>query len=158
MTRHLLVAGFLAASAPAFADTPPAPPLSKFDDFDKVVNGAKEYDGLFKLYQKDEHLFAEIEPNQFDQPFLCPIAVARGVGMGGHTLNFDEQWVLRLPAASATRSTSIRRNVHFQAKAGSPVAKAVETTYTDSRPDGAAHPAASTRSAAASSSTSTTSS
>src|SRR5438477_12219439 len=67
----------------------------KFEDFDKVVKGAKEYDGLFKLYQKDENLFAEIRQDQYDRPLLCPIALAKGGGsMAGFTLNFDEQWVL----------------------------------------------------------------
>ena len=34
----------------------------RLQDFDKVVKGAKEYEGLFKLYQKDDHLYAEIRP------------------------------------------------------------------------------------------------
>ena len=106
-------------------------PEKKFEDFDKVVKGAKEYEGLFKLYQKDDHLYAEIQPHQFDQPFLCPIAIARGLGMGGHTLNFDEQWVLVFRRVG-DKVHLVRRNVHFQAKNGSPMAKAVETTYTDS--------------------------
>src|SRR5205807_1385958 len=86
----------------------------------------------FKLYHKDEHLFAEIKPMQLNRPFLCPIAIARGMGLGGFTLNFDEQWVLLFKRVSETKLHLIRRNVHFQAKPGSPVAKAVETTYTDS--------------------------
>ena len=67
----------------------------------------------------------------FDRPLLCPIAIARGLGMGGYTLNFDEQWVLIFHRVG-DKVHLIRRNVHFKAKSGSPVAKAVETTYTDS--------------------------
>src|SRR5205085_9007081 len=66
----------------------------KYEDFDKLTKGGKSYDGLFKLHQKDDNLYAEIRPEQLEKPFLCPIAIARGLGMGGHTLNFDEQWVL----------------------------------------------------------------
>ncbi|MCI0462526.1 MAG: zinc-dependent metalloprotease [Gemmataceae bacterium] len=110
----------------------PATPEKKFPDFDTLVKGAKEYDGLFKLYHKDEHLFAEIKPDKLNKPLLCPIAIARGMGLGGYTLNFDEQWVLLFKRASETKLHLIRRNVRFQAKAGSPAAKAVETTYTDS--------------------------
>ncbi|HEY7158014.1 MAG TPA: zinc-dependent metalloprotease [Gemmataceae bacterium] len=106
-------------------------PAKKFEDFDKVVKGAKEYDGLFKLHQKDEHLYAEIKPDQLNKPFLCPIAIARGAGLGGYTLNFDEQWVLIFKRVG-DKVHLIRRNVHFRAKAGSPAAHAVETTYTDS--------------------------
>ena len=52
--------------SPALSEGPHDPaaaganPEKKFEDFDKVVKGAKEYEGLFKLYQKDEHLYAEI--------------------------------------------------------------------------------------------------
>jgi hypothetical protein len=109
----------------------------KFEDFDKVVKGAKEYDGLFKMYQKDEHLYVEIRPDQLDKPFLCPIAIARGAGLGGYTLNFEEQWVLIFKRTGDREHPGdkvhlIRRNVHFRAKPGSPAAHAVETTYTDS--------------------------
>ncbi len=109
----------------------------KFEDFDKVVKGAKQYDGLFKLHQKDDHLYAEIKPDQLDKPFLCPIAIARGAGLGGYTLNFDEQWVLIFKRTGDKEHPGdkvhlIRRNVHFRAKPGSPAAHAVETTYSDS--------------------------
>src|SRR5437588_8775954 len=103
----------------------------RFPDFNTVVRGAKEYEGLVKLYHKDEHLYMEILPHQFDKPVLCPIAVARGAGMGGQTLNFDEQWVLVFKRVG-DKVHLIRRNVHFKAKPGTPVAKAVETTYADS--------------------------
>ncbi len=112
----------------------PDMPEKKFPDFDKVVKGAKEIDGLFKLWfnEKEDKLYAEIKPSQLNRPFLCPMAIARGMGMGGFTLNFDEQWVLLLKRVSETRLHLIRRNVHFKAAAGSPLSKAVETTYTDS--------------------------
>ncbi|HTU21971.1 MAG TPA: zinc-dependent metalloprotease, partial [Gemmataceae bacterium] len=103
----------------------------KFESFDKVVKGAKQYDGLFRLFQKDEHLYAEVRQDQLNKPFLCPIAIARGAGMGGYTLNFDEQWVLIFKRVG-DKVHLIRRNVHFRAKPGSPAAHAVETTYTDS--------------------------
>src|ERR1700734_3043458 len=106
-------------------------PEKKYDDFDKLVKGAKEYDGLFRLFQKDDRLYAEIRQDQFDRPFLLPIAIARGLGQGGHTLNFGEQWVFMFKRVG-DRVQLIRRNVHFTAKSGSPEAKAVETTYTDS--------------------------
>jgi hypothetical protein len=105
---------------------------TKFEPFDKIVKGAKEYDGFLKLYHKGEHLYAEIRPDQLERPFLLPIAVARGGGLGGFTMNFDEQWVLVFHKVGDNKIHLIRRNVHFKANAGSPVAKAVETTYNDS--------------------------
>jgi hypothetical protein len=103
----------------------------KFPDFDTVVKGAKEIDGLFKLFHKEDQLYAEIRPAQFDQPFLCPIAIARGMARGGETLNFGDQWVLVF-RRQGDRVFLIRRNVRFHARSSSPVARAVETTYTDS--------------------------
>ncbi|SRR5579883_524702 len=109
----------------------------KFEDFDKVVKGATVHEGLFKLYHKDENVYMEVQQHQLNKPLLCPIAIARGAGMGGHTLNFEDQWVLIFKRTGDDKHPGdkvhlIRRNVHFRAKAGSPAAHAVETTYTDS--------------------------
>src|SRR5437016_13975416 len=106
-------------------------PEKKYEDFNKVIQGAKEYDGLFKLYLKDHHLYAEIQNHQFEKPYLLPMAIARGMGLGGHTLNFDEQWILFFHRVG-DKVYLVRRNIRFQAKRNTPVAKAVETTYTDS--------------------------
>jgi hypothetical protein len=102
----------------------------KYEDFNKVIAGAHQYEGLFKLHLKEDRLYAEIQPHQFDRPLLCPIAVARGMALGGYTLNFDEQWVLLFHRVG-DKVHLIRRNVHYQARGG-PLARAVETTYTDS--------------------------
>ncbi len=107
-----------------------APP-KKFEDFDKVVAGAKVSEGLFKLYQKDEHVYAEIQAYQLDRSYLAPISLARGgVAFAGHTLNFDEQWVIAFKRVG-DKIHLVRRNVRFKSNSG-PIARAVETTYTDS--------------------------
>ena len=102
----------------------------KYDDFDKVVAGSKQYEGLFKLHQKDDHLFAEIRHDQFDKPFLAPIAIARGGELAAHTMNFGDQWVIMFKRVG-DKVRLLRRNVHFHSGSG-PIAKAVETTYADS--------------------------
>jgi hypothetical protein len=107
------------------------PPEKKFEEFNKVIAGAKTFDGLFKLHLKEEHLYLELRPDQLDKPYLAPISIARGMGMGGHTLNFEEQWVLLFKRVN-DKIQVIRRNVRFAARLGSPISKAVETTYTDS--------------------------
>ncbi len=140
----LLAAGWHGAAPNAAAQIPDNPPAdggpggfprraadARFGDFAALVKGAKTYEGLFKLYQKDEHVYLEIPVPQLNKPVLCPIAVAKGAGIGGHTLNFDEQWVLLFKRVG-DKIHLVRRNVHFKGKPGSPVARAVETTYTDS--------------------------
>ena len=131
---QLLLVGGLAlvvSHSGSTGDTISQAPEKKFPDFESLVKGAKQYEGLFKLYHKDEQLYAEIQPTQFDQPLLAPIAIARGLGQGGTTLNFDEQWVL-LFRRVGDRVFLVRRNVRFKARSDAPVARAVETTYTDS--------------------------
>jgi hypothetical protein len=119
-------------SPPTTGQGPGGPGAAKkFPDFDSVVKGAKLHDGLFKLHHKEDKLYAEIQPAQLDKPFLCPIAIARGMGLGGHTLNFDEQWVLLFRRVH-DRVFVVRRNVRYQAKKSATLARAVEVTYADS--------------------------
>lgn len=142
----LAVAGLLASSSATaqVPDNPPGGDGSPFGppgmmrpnpqlvEFQNISKGAKVHDGgLFKLYQKDENLYAELTPQHFNKNFLCPIAIAKGSGIGGNTLNFDEQWVLYFKRVG-DKVHLIRRNVHHKAKAGSPTARAVDVTYSDS--------------------------
>jgi hypothetical protein len=143
MKRQLLLALFgllllgLTPSAGQFPDFPggvpfPVDPSEKrYEDFEKVVKGARKYEGLFTLHHKEDRIYLEIRPEQFERPFLCPMAIARGSGMGGHTLNFDEQWVLMFHRVG-DKVHLVRRNIRYTAKPNTPEAKAVETTYTDS--------------------------
>ena len=60
----------------------PGKKKKEFEDFAKVTEDSKSYDGFFKLHQKKENLYCEIQPSQLDEPFLCMISVARGLGRG----------------------------------------------------------------------------
>jgi len=128
---HLAGLGLILALLGMTAPLPAQMEEKKFEDFDKVVKGAKEYEGMFRLYRKEGRLYAEIPTHLLDKPLLCPISIARGIRMGGHTLNFGEQWVVVFRKVE-DRLHLVRRNVRFQAKKNSPIARAVETTYTDS--------------------------
>ena len=103
----------------------------KFPEFAKVVKGAKVTEGLFTLHQKDDHVYAELQPQNLDKPYLLPVAVAKGAGLGGSTLNFGEEWVVSFKRVG-DKVFLIRKNVRFTAKPGTPAARAVETTYADS--------------------------
>ena len=103
----------------------------KFADFNDLTRGSTRIDGLFALHRKDEHLYAEIRPNQLDQPLLAPINIARGMAMAGQPLNFGDQWVLVFKRAG-DKVQVIRRNVHYKAPAGSAVERAVKQNYIDS--------------------------
>jgi hypothetical protein len=131
-----LTLGWHGLFTPAEAQVPGAQPSGvgmeppRFPDFNTVMRGAKTLEGFFKLHHKEDKLYCEILPQQFNQPWLCSISVARGGGLGGFMLN-GEEWVLSF-RREGDKVFLIRRNVHFKANTGTPVAKAVETTYTDS--------------------------
>ena len=57
------------ATQPAKPATQEAPAKKKkeFEDFAKVIEDSKSYEGFFKLYQKKENLYCEIQPSQLDQ-------------------------------------------------------------------------------------------
>jgi hypothetical protein len=103
----------------------------KIRDFNEVTKGAEKIDGLFTLHRKDEHLYAEIKPDQLDKPLLAPINIARGMAMAGEPLNFGDQWVLVFKRVG-DKVHLIRRNVHYKAPHGSAVERAVQQNYLDS--------------------------
>jgi hypothetical protein len=102
----------------------------RIQEFQNISKGSATHQGLFKLYHKGENLYAELLPHHFNKSLLCPIAVAKGGGMGGTTLNFDEQWVL-LFKRHGDKVHLVRRNVHHKASGG-PIGRAVDITYSDS--------------------------
>ena len=103
----------------------------RYRDFSDITAGSTRHDGLYTLYQKEEHLYAEIKPFQLDQPVLAPITIARGLMMAGNPLNFGDEWVLVFHRAG-DKVQLIRRNIHVKAPSGTPIEKAVKQNYTDS--------------------------
>jgi hypothetical protein len=106
-------------------------PTRKYRDFAEVTQGAQKIEGLFNLYRKDDHLYAEIRPNQFDQPLLVPTTIARGIAQAGVALNHEDEMVLVF-RRSGDRVQLVRKNIHFKAPPGSPLDKSVKQNYTDS--------------------------
>ena len=110
----------------------PAKKKKEFEDFSKVTEDSKSYEGFFKLYQKKENLYCEIQPSQLDKPFLCMISVARGLGQGfllsGMTL---EEWML-VWRRVGDKVHLVRKNVRFRAEKGTPIAEAVDLGHNDS--------------------------
>ena len=133
------------AQSPAGAAVPPSPleihaaqhPAGgpgvpkKFQDFNELTKDSKKYDGFFTLHEKEQHLYAEIKPNQLEQPILAPMVIARGSANAGNPLNFGDEWVLMFRRVD-DKLQLIRKNIHFNAPAGTPLDKAVKQNYTDS--------------------------
>jgi hypothetical protein len=69
-----------AASAPAPA-RPADPSLPK--PFAEVIKDAKQQDGLFPIWRKDEKVWLEIPKSALDKPFLFTVNIASSVGERG---------------------------------------------------------------------------
>jgi hypothetical protein len=102
----------------------------KFGDFNELTKDATRYEGLFNLYRKDDNLYAEIKPPQFNQQFLAPITISRGMAQAGTPVTSDDEWVLVFRRVG-DRVQLIRRNIHYKTTARD-LEKAVEQNYTDS--------------------------
>ena len=120
---------------PAKGKASPMPPNTnddkKFRDVNEVIKGAQKHEGFYNLYLKDDHLYAEISHQQLDQPFLLPIAIAKGLAMAGQPLNFGDEWVLSFHRAG-DKIQLIRKNTHFKSPSDASLDKAVKQNYTDS--------------------------
>ncbi len=103
-----------------------------FEDFAKVIEGSTSYDGFYKLYQKKENLYCEIQPSQLDKPFLCMISLSRGLGRGFLISGMImDDWLLAWRRVGDNVHL-VRKNVRFRAKKGTPTAQAVDYSYSDS--------------------------
>lgn len=70
--------GAAAPGAIAAAPAPGQPP-----PFATVIQGAREIKGLFIAWQKDERLWLELRPEDFDQPFFLSPKLRTGIGEAG---------------------------------------------------------------------------
>ena len=68
-----------AASAPSAATPPPGQPPA----FATVIKDAKKTEGLIGFWQKDEKVWLELKPEDFNKPFFLAPKLARGIGESG---------------------------------------------------------------------------
>ena len=78
------VPGTPAVAAPTAAARPPGSPAAAAapgapKPFAEIIKDAKEQPGLFTLWTKDEKVWIEIKPEQFDQLFYLQANMSRGV-------------------------------------------------------------------------------
>lgn len=104
----------------------------EYEDFNKVIEDSKSYQGYFTLYQKKEDLYCEIEPSQLNKPFLLMASIARGIGTGyilsGMTM---DEWLLEWKRVG-DKVHLVRKNVRFRADKDTPIGEAVNLGYSDS--------------------------
>ena len=67
-----------APPASATGSTPAPPASTNLRSFAEVSKDAKESPGLFRLWQKDDKVWLEIEPGQFDHPYFFSTNLDQG--------------------------------------------------------------------------------
>ncbi|HET6802925.1 MAG TPA: DUF5118 domain-containing protein, partial [Casimicrobiaceae bacterium] len=121
------VAAAAAAAAQAAQNSKP---------FADVVKDARETKGLFSLWQKDDKVYVELDPDQFDRPFFFKSAINQGIGEGrifggAMTYPIGVSQVVVFHKHGQTVQL-IAKNVKYTAKAGTPEARAVAAGFSDS--------------------------
>jgi hypothetical protein len=144
----------LALAASAFAQTPAMPPAAAPAatgatatppttpaaprPFKDVIKDAREIPGFFTLYEKDDKVWMEIRPEQFDQPFLFSAHLSHGIGeqllYGGLMAypGLNGKTAIGSFRKAGTQVQLLQKNVTYFAKAGSREARAVEQGFSDS--------------------------
>jgi len=112
------------------AKAPPIGPAAR--PFRDVVKDAKETEGFFNVWREGDRAWIEIRPDQFNQPFLFTTVRTKGVGermviaglMGAEHLVYFKRVNGHVQL--------IAKNVRFRARPGTPTARAVEDSFSDS--------------------------
>jgi hypothetical protein len=108
--------------------TPAIPAPRPFKD---VIKGAKEIPGYFTLYEREEKVWIELKPEQFNKPYYLSINRTRGLGE-----NFIYPFMVRGYVVEFKKIgplvQMIAKNTRYGAKAGTPLELAAEQSFTDS--------------------------
>ncbi|HEX5639341.1 MAG TPA: zinc-dependent metalloprotease [Burkholderiaceae bacterium] len=126
------VAPAAAANTAAAAPGSPRP-------FADVIKDAKRTDGLFPIWQKDDKTWIEIPESLLSTPFFLSVNMSRGIGerflfaglMGNPWFGAGGEYVAEFRKAGGNIQL-LARNTTFLAKAGSPEARAVKKSFSDS--------------------------
>jgi hypothetical protein len=135
-----------AVAAPATADSaarvvPSGPaasaarPPTGTRPFDEVTRGAVARTGFFDTYERGDAFFLAIPEDRLGEEFLLTFQIAQGIGarnvFGGTMLNIFEGAVVALER-HGDRVFLVRRPVRFTAPEETPVAHAVELSFSSS--------------------------
>ena len=124
------------ATAAVAAATAAAQAAQAAKPFAEVTQGAKESAGLFNLWQKDDKVWIEIAPDQFDKPYFFKSALNHGIGEhrlfgGAMTYPVGVAQIVVFHKHGNTVQL-IARNEKYTATAGTPEARAVAAGFSDS--------------------------
>ncbi|NDP43919.1 MAG: DUF5117 domain-containing protein, partial [Aromatoleum sp.] len=100
--------------------------------FADVIKDAKETAGLFRIWQKDEKLWLEIAPEQFEQPYFFSVNLSAGLGekafLGGTM--WDSDLVAFRRQGPLVQLVAL--NMRYFAQPKTPQAQGVRESFSDS--------------------------
>jgi len=121
-----------ASGVPPGTPQPTTPPAFNPQPFATVIKDAKKTDGLFTLHQKDERVWLELRPEDFDKPFFLAPKLATGIGeamLFGGLMDFSQVVEFR---RVYNQVQLIAVNTDFVAKPGTPEGRAVAAAFSPS--------------------------
>ncbi|MCL2309212.1 MAG: zinc-dependent metalloprotease [Proteobacteria bacterium] len=115
---------------------PEVKPSGKEPPFDNVIEDAKKLDGFLKIYRKDDKVWIELMPKDFDRLFYLKSNLDRGIGenrfFGGMmTYPAGVQGVVQFRKVGRTVQM-LEKNMAYTAAPGTPEALAVARSFSDS--------------------------
>ena len=125
------------AAAPGGATPPPAP--GQPPAFATVIKDAKKTDGLFGVWQKDDKVWLELKPEDFDKPFFFSPKLTHGIGEGnfyggrmfGRWGQFGRSYIVEFKRVN-NQVRLIAVNTEFTASKGGPASRAVGASFSPS--------------------------
>ena len=99
--------------------------------FREIVKDAKELPGLFPLWTKDERVWIELTPEQFNTPWFLQINRSRGLGEGFIYPFMARSYLVEFRKIGNLVQL-IAKNRRFIAPDASPLSRAIEQSFTDS--------------------------
>ena len=121
---------------PARAAAPAGPPLPPFAT---VTQSARKVEGMLTLWQKEDKVWLELRPEDFNKPMFFSPKISQGLGeggvFGGTVMRSYSPW--GAPQIVEFRKIHnivqlVALNETFRAKAGTPEARAVAAAYSSS--------------------------
>ncbi|NML14118.1 zinc-dependent metalloprotease [Azohydromonas caseinilytica] len=119
--------------------TAAAPPPGGLQPFASVVRGAHRIEGFITLWQKDDKVWLELTPEDFNRSFFLAPKIAQGIGEGGV---LGGMMVSRNGKVGRAQIVEFRRvynqvqmvakNPEYVARPGTPQARAVEAGFAQS--------------------------
>jgi hypothetical protein len=117
---------------PAATPTPVAAPVAAPRPFADLVRGAAHLPGFLGLYQKEEKVWIELRPDQFDRPIFMSVNMPNGIGergVYGSQMGMSQVVVFH---RIGNLVQMIAKNTGYGAKGGTPQAMVVQQAFSDS--------------------------